>query len=108
MPINLTIVGEKIRRYREQLQLTVDDLSAATGMPQERLSRVEAGQLEPNGDEILVLADFFKCDYRFFISNEKLAPFEQTDELYRRFGKEFSKADRRNIQEFLFLCECEA
>jgi Zn-dependent peptidase ImmA (M78 family) len=27
--------------------------------------------------------------------------------LYRRYGKEFSKSDRRNVQDFLFLCECE-
>jgi Zn-dependent peptidase ImmA (M78 family) len=37
-----------------------------------------------------------------------LAPFEQTESLYRRYGTEFSKGDRRSIQEFFFLCECEA
>lgn len=107
MSINLQLVGEKIRRYREQLQLSLDDLSQSTGMALERLVQFEKGEKEPTGDEILILADFFKCDYKFFISNERLAPFEQTDELYRRYGTEFSKADRRNIQEFLFLCECE-
>jgi len=107
MAINLQLVGEKIRRYREQLQLSADELSQSTGLPMDRLALFEAGEKEPTGDEILILADFFKCDYKFFISNERLAPFEQTDELYRRFGKEFSKEDRRNIQEFLFLCECE-
>jgi Zn-dependent peptidase ImmA (M78 family)/DNA-binding XRE family transcriptional regulator len=107
MSINLQLVGEKIRRYREQLQLSLDELSQSTGMAPERLVQFEKGEREPTGDEILILADFFKCDYKFFISNERLAPFEQTDELYRRYGTEFSKADRRNIQEFLFLCECE-
>jgi Zn-dependent peptidase ImmA (M78 family) len=57
---------------------------------------------------VLILADFFQCDYRFFVSNEKLAAFEQTESLYRTFGTEFSKNDRRSIQEFFFLCECEA
>ncbi len=107
MAINLQLVGEKIRRYREQLQLSLGELSQSTGLPIDRLAQFEAGEKEPTGDEILILADFFKCDYKFFISNERLAPFEQTDELYRRFGTEFSKEDRRNIQEFLFLCECE-
>jgi Zn-dependent peptidase ImmA (M78 family) len=54
-----------------------------------------------------VLADFFACDYRFFISNERLAAFEQTDSLYRMHGSAFTKEDRRNILEFIFLCECE-
>lgn len=107
MTLNLALVGDKIRRYREQLELSPQELATATGIPVLRLEQCEAGKQEPTGDEILILADFFRCDYKFFISNERLAPFEQTDQLYRRFGKEFSKSDRRNIQDFLFLCECE-
>lgn len=107
MALNLELVGSKIRRYREQLELSLEELAATTGIPMQRLEQCELGKQEPTGDEILVLADFFRCDYKFFISNERLAPFEQTDQLYRRYGKEFSKADRRNIQDFLFLCECE-
>lgn len=107
MAINLQLVGEKIGRYRKQLQLSLDELSHSTGIGMDRLAQLEAGEKEPTGDEILILADFFKCDYKFFISNERLAAFEQTEELYRRYGAEFTKEDRRNIQEFLFLCECE-
>lgn len=107
MALNLELVGNKIRRYREQLEVSLQELAAATGIPLQRLEQCEAGKQEPSGDEILILADFFRCDYKFFISNEKLAPFEQTDQLYRRHGEEFSKADRRNIQDFLFLCESE-
>lgn len=107
MALNLELVGNKIRRYREQLELSVQELATATGISVERLEQCEAGKQEPTGDEILILADFFRCDYKFFISNERLAPFEQTDQLYRRYGKDFSKSDRRNIQDFLFLCECE-
>lgn len=107
MALNLELVGSKIRRYREQLELSLQELAASTGIPLQRLEQCELGKQEPTGDEILILADFFRCDYKFFISNERLAPFEQTDQLYRRYGKEFSKADRRNIQDFLFLCECE-
>lgn len=107
MALNLELIGDKIRRYREQLELSLQELATSTGIPVERLERCEAGKQEPTGDEILILADFFRCDYKFFISNERLAPFEQTDQLYRRYGKEFSKSDRRNVQDFLFLCECE-
>lgn len=95
-------------RYREQLQLTTADVSSQTGIPDNRLRELEAGSLAPSGDEILILADCYKCDYRFFVSNERLAPFEQTENLYRRYGTEFSKSDRWSVQEFLFLCECEA
>ena len=107
MTLNLVLVGNKIRRYREQLEISIQELSIATGIPNERLESCEAGQCEPTGDEILILADYFRCDYKFFISNEKLAPFEETEQLYRRYGDDFSKADRRSVQDFLFLCENE-
>lgn len=108
MPIDLNAFGDKLRRYREQRQLTLEELVPDTGIAIERLKGFETGATPPTGDEVLILADFFQCDYRFFVSNEKLAAFEQTESLYRRFGIEFSKKDRRSIQEFFLLCECEA
>jgi Zn-dependent peptidase ImmA (M78 family)/transcriptional regulator with XRE-family HTH domain len=107
MSFDLLALGNKLKRYRIQLQLSIDDVSSATGIDGPKLLRIEAGEEKPSGDQILVLADFFRCDYKFFISNEKLAPFEQTENLYRRYGDQFSPADRRSVQDFLFLCENE-
>lgn len=107
MSFDLKSLGNKLKKYREQLGLTIDELSSNTGIPPQKLSDFEEGKKEPTGDEILIFSDRFKCDYNFFISNEKLAPFEQTETLYRKFGDEFSKEDRWAIQEFLYLCECE-
>jgi Zn-dependent peptidase ImmA (M78 family)/DNA-binding XRE family transcriptional regulator len=107
MSFDLSALGEKLKRYRIQLQLSIDDVAAATGIDARLLLRIEAGEEKPSGDQILVLADYFRCDYKFFISNEKLAPFEQTENLYRRYGEEFSASDRRAVQDFLFLCENE-
>jgi len=107
MPLDLHEFGAKLSRYRNQLELSVAEVSTATGIPEERMQSLEGGTATPSGDEVLILADFFKCDYRFFVSNERLAPFEQTENLYRRYKDEFSKEDRWRVQEFLFLCECE-
>lgn len=108
MAINLEALGGKLRKYRDQLQETIAEVAEVTGIPKDRLTEMEAGRVEPTGDEVLILADHFQCDFRYFISNERLAPFEQTDTLYRMHGREFSKADRRAVQEFLYLCETEA
>ena len=105
--MDLTLLADKLKRYREQFQATCADISASTGIPEDRLLAFERGEATPSGDEILILADYYKCDYKFFVSNEKLAPFEQTDTLFRLHGKELSREDRWAIQEFLFLCECE-
>lgn len=107
MPIDLVLFGPKLRGYRELLQLGVGEVSSGTGISEDRLQAYEGGTAAPSGDEILILADFFKCDYQFFISNEKVGPFDETDLLFRRYGTEFRKEDRWAIQEFLFLCACE-
>src|SRR5215469_3105395 len=108
MTINLAALGDKLRKYRDQLQETIAEVAEVTGIPSDRLTEMEAGRVEPTGDEVLILADHFQCDFRYFISNERLAPFEQTDTLYRRHGQDFRKEDRRAVQEFLYLCETEA
>ena len=108
MTFNLKALGSKLSRYRNQFQYSLSDISIATGILEEKLYQLENGECRPSGDEILILADFYKCDYKFFLSNEKLASFEQTETLFRRFGSDFSKNDRWSVQECMFLAECEA
>lgn len=107
MAFDLDLFSSKLKKYREQLQTSLDEVSAVTGISTQTLTALESAEKRPTGDEVLILADYYQCDYQFFISNEKIAPFEQTETLYRRHGNEFSKEDRWAIQEFLFLCECE-
>lgn len=108
MAIDLRTLGSKLSRYRQQLTESVDEVALATGIDSARISAIEAGESAPSGDEVLILADHYLCDYKFFISNDRLAPFEQTETLYRAHGEDFSKSDRRGVQEFLYLCETEA
>lgn len=108
MALNLKIFGEKLLRYRKQFQLSLPEISTHTGIPVSSLEQYELGVKRPSGDEVLILAEYYKCDYKFFLSNQKLASFEQTETLFRRFGDEFSKQDRWAVQECLFLAECES
>ena len=101
------LFADKLSRYCRQYLVEVADVALATGVDGERLALLLEGKTTPSGDEVLILADYFKCDFKFFISNEQVAPFEQTEELFRRHGKELSREDRWSIQEFLFLCECQ-
>jgi Zn-dependent peptidase ImmA (M78 family) len=108
MALDLYLFGDKLRRYREQLQLSLGEVSHATGIGEEALAAFEKGARAPTGDEVLILADFYKCDYKFFLSNEKLMAFEQTDTLFRRFGTAFSRQDRWAVLEVLFLADVES
>jgi Zn-dependent peptidase ImmA (M78 family) len=107
LPLDQKLLGEKLQRYRNQFSRTLAEVSKATGIGLKDLEAYEAGSRAPSGDEILIFSDYYKCDYKFFISNEKLAPFEQTEAMFRRYGNEFSRDDRWVVQEFLFLSECE-
>ena len=107
MARNLTLLGQKLKRYREQFVLSVDEVAQRTGIPSASLQSYELGKTTPTGDEILIISSFYKCDYKFFLTNERVAPFEQTALLFRRYGDEFSREDRWSVQEFLFLCEGE-
>ena len=107
MPLDIISLGKKIKRCRTNLDLELSDVSEKVGISIERLDEIEKGQKEPTGDEILIFADFYKQDYKYFISNEKLSASEQIEVLYRKFGDDFSKEDRWAIQEFIYLCENE-
>ncbi len=108
MGVDHLAVARKLMKARELQSLTLEVVSAATGIPSDRISMVESGQSKPSGDEVLILANFYRHDFRDFLDDARPAPFEQTDILYRRHGDAFSPQDRRAIQEFLFLCEIES
>jgi Zn-dependent peptidase ImmA (M78 family)/transcriptional regulator with XRE-family HTH domain len=107
VPLDLPLLGRKLKAYRDQFEAPLEQVAAATGLPADRLAALEGGVQTPTGDEILILADYYKCDYNYFLSGDEPAVFEQTQELYRTHGDQFSSEDRWAVQEFLYLCECE-
>ncbi len=107
MSLDLPSFAAKVIRLREMFGESVEEVAAATGVLAPILRELEAAGREPTGDQILILADHFDCDFRFFVSNEGDAPIERAEKLFRAYDKELSFADRRRIQEFLFLCENE-
>ena len=50
----------ELRRLRRARDLTLFDVSEATGIAEPRLSRVERGQAQPRPDEAEALAAFFR------------------------------------------------
>lgn len=107
MSFDLNLFASKLVRCRENLQLEQIEVSEKIGITSSHLKLLEDGKAVPTGDEILILADFFKQDYQFFITNDVKSAIEQVHILYRKHGLAFSKHDRWAIQEFIYLCECE-
>lgn len=108
MSVDHQALARKLRQARELQSLDIEEVSEATGVAKDRVTLIESGESRPSGDEVLILANFYRHDFRDFLDEGRPAPFEQTDILYRRHGDAFTPQDRRAIQEFLFLCEIES
>ncbi len=108
MPLDPRIVARKLKQARELQSLGVQAVSEATGIAVERIAIVETGESPATGDEVLILANYYRHDFRDFLDDKRPAPFEKTDILFRRHGDAFTAEDRRAVQEFLYLCEIEA
>ena len=72
MTFDLSLFGSKLKRYREQFDSSVDEVSTLTGISVPTLTALENGKKRPTGDEVLILADYYKCDYQFFIKLKNL------------------------------------
>ena len=108
MPIDRVKLGLKCRHVREKiLDITLDQASERTGIDKAKLEAIESGEIEPSGDDVLIIADVYREPVAFFITNERSASIEKASDLYRMYGGSFSSVDRQHIQEFLTLCRME-
>lgn len=108
MTVNINLVAERLRQARETLQYSLDEASQATGIASDWLDAIESGRVAPTGDDVLILASLYDCDFRSFLDENIPPAVQQTDVLFRRYGETFNAEDRRAIQEFLHLCHIEA
>ncbi len=63
-------LGERIKELREEQNLSVQALSRATGIQASSISRWENGRQDITGDNLIVLADFFKVSADFLLGRE--------------------------------------
>lgn len=108
MTINLKLITRRLQQIRVALAYSVTEACGATGLDEHRLRSIEAGESVPTGDEILILASLYDCDFRALIDETFTPPAQQTDVLFRRYGDSFTSEDRRAVQEFLHLCQIES
>jgi Zn-dependent peptidase ImmA (M78 family) len=108
MPLTAVTFGRKLTSLRVDFGQDLDSVSRSSGIVAERLAALECGQDVPTGDEVLILADHFRKDFRFLLSDEARDPDEGVEIPFRERGDELSPTDRMAIAEFAFLCRSEA
>ena len=108
MPFTAATFGRKLATLRTDFGQELNNLAEASGIAVTRLIVLESGQDDPTGDELLILADCFRKDFRFFISDEATDPDDGVELLFREHGGDLSPSDRIAIAEFAYLCRCQA
>lgn len=108
MSIDLRVISERLKKSRATLGYSFSEASSACGITVERLVELENGISKPTGDEILILASLYNCEFLQLIDRNLPGPSDLTDILFRRHGESFSQNDRRAIQQFILLCQRES
>lgn len=100
--------GRKLSALRAAYGQDREVLAVNTGILADRLAVLETGSAEPTGDEVLILADQFKRDFRYFLADDANDPEANVAFLFRTNGDDLPPADRVAISEFVYLCRCQA
>jgi transcriptional regulator with XRE-family HTH domain len=93
------IVGTKIRKLREMMGLTQEDLANAVGLSSEFISLLELGRRSPSLESLSRIAKFLEKDISFFI----LEKTESFDSLI--LGDKLDTKTKRLLKKFRNDCE---
>ncbi len=108
MPFTAERFGKKLRDLREGHGQSLDDVTRQSGLAHARLADLEDGRSVPSGDEVLILAAVFLCDFRWLVEDDEANPDANLQLLFRLEGGRLTSADRTAISEFLHLCKSQA
>lgn len=97
--------GKKLFILRDSFGNTLEDVAFATGIGIQTLKALEVGAAIPTGDQILIFADYFKCEFTWLIEDNAENPDENVTLLLRTEGGRLAASDRHAIAEFLHLCK---
>jgi transcriptional regulator with XRE-family HTH domain len=59
---DLALLGQAIRRLREELSLSAEELADAAGMTRQRIDMLETGRLDPAYELLLALAHALRTE----------------------------------------------
>jgi len=71
--MDLTLLGEKIKKLRKSQNMTQNDLSAVLGYSESYISYIEKGQRQLSVSDLNKLANFFSVNMDYFVPKAKTA-----------------------------------
>jgi Zn-dependent peptidase ImmA (M78 family)/transcriptional regulator with XRE-family HTH domain len=106
MAFDYAVLGKKLKDARESLSISPDSSASRLQLSLNEYLNIEEGKKEVTGDQLVLLTDLYKRDFRYFVTGDYPSAESQVQEMFRR-NAELSQNDRIAIQEFVRLCEYE-
>jgi len=93
-------LGERLRRAREYLEFSQDQVAAILGVPRSALSLIETGQRKVEVLELKKLAALYKRPVGYFTGDEEEESFGAAVKHLARKVAELSEEDRKEVDQF--------
>ncbi len=114
MSFDYKVLGKKIKEAREGFLIKPQEIANLLGIDVKEYEKIEKGEKYStttrdkniDGDEIVLIANFLKRDFRYFVTGDYPSPESQIKEMFRQ-NNNLVREDRLAIQEFSRLCENE-
>jgi len=107
MSFDYELLGRKLQKARESLLIQPEEAAERLEIDLEEYLRIESGERQASGDQVVILASFFRRDFRYFVTGDYPSAESQIQEMFRQ-NATLTRGDRLAIQEFARLCEYEA
>jgi len=108
LPFTNERFSRKLAALRTEFSEDIQTVARLCGLPVGRLENLERGVVTPTGDEILIIADHFKRDFRYLLDDDAEDTGHDLDVLFRQHGDALNSDDRHAVAEFTFLCSMQA
>ncbi len=108
MPFSTQAFAQKLSNLRQSFGNSLNEITDATGIDINSLQAFESASAIPSGDDVLILSDYFKCEFTWLIEDDEPNPDENAIHMLRSESGRLVAADRHAIAEFLHLCKSQA
>ncbi len=93
-------LGERLRRSREYLGLSQNDVSEFLGLSRPAITNMESGRRKVSTFELARLAKLYRQPYEFFLGEVPEVPEDTTTTALFRAARELSDSDREQVLRF--------
>lgn len=107
MSFDYGLLGKKLQEARQSLLIESREAAERLQIAPDEYLRIESGEQQATGDQIVILANLLRRDFRYFVTGDYPSAESQIQEMLRQ-NATLARADRLAIQEFARLCEYEA